>query len=235
MTLAPGQRGSLTAYGQLAPSIAPSGTALRGVPGQEQPMRFVPPGVSHFVEAPSRQKSPAAEASRLHASPGGQRLETDLQPDRGRISFSELASQNGVREWTDEIFDDRWVLRSDEMLNVDPRRRSVITVSPSLTSSAWYNDAQARAQETYARAQAQTSQATVSQTQDVFVGTILDRRARSHRSKVTGQDVGQSRNELAAYTARISLDSHKVGSKTRKSIFYGLVDFLRRLNVNTLT
>lgn len=235
MTLAPGQRGSLTAYGQLAPSIAPSGTALRGVPGQEQPTRFVPPGVNHFVESPSRQKAPAPEASRLDAPQGGQLVETDLQPNRGRISFSELASQNGVRKWTDEIIDDRWVLRSDEMLNVDPRRRSVITVSPTLTSSAWYNDAQARAQEACAHAQAQTSQATVRQMQDVFVGTILDRRARSHCSKVTGQDVSQSHNELAAYTARISLDSRKVKSKTRTTIFYGLVEFLRRLNLNILT
>lgn len=228
MKLAPGQRGSLTAYGQLASSIAPSGMALRSVHGQQQPTCLSSTTGNDSLKG---QRS-AAESSRRDASQGGQRLQANPQPDRGRISFSDLASQNGVRKWTDETFDDRWVLRSDEMWNVDPRRRSVITVSPSPKSSAWYTDAHTRTQEAYARAQARTvsvPRPTARQMQDVFFGTLWDRRARSSR-KFTGQDAGQPNNALAAYAARLSLNSPQVGSRTLTPTLYGLVNFSGRLN-----
>lgn len=228
MKLSSGQRGSLTAYGQPASSIAPSGMASRSVHGQQQPIRLS----STIGNDSLKGQRSAAESSRLDASQGGQQLQANPQPDRGRISFSDPTLQNEVREWTDEIFDDRWVLRSDEMWNVDPRRRSVRTVSPSPKSSAWDTDAHIQAQEASTRAQAQivpVPRPTARQVQDVFFGTLLDRRARSSR-KFTGQDAGQPNNALPAYAARLSLNSPKVGSKTLTPILYGLVKFSGRLN-----
>lgn len=211
MTLAPGQRGSLTAYGQFASSIPSSDAALRGVPAQEQSMHLLPQGVNHPLEGPSRQRTSAAEASQLDAPRGGRLPQANPQSNRSRISFSDLASQKGVRKWNDEVFDDRWVLRSDEMWNVDPRRRSVITVSPSPKSSVWCTDAQVRAQ-------VQAAQVQSSRVQDTFFGTILDRRAHSHHRKVTGKDGGQSPRAVAAL---VDLNAPQVRKRTLKPIIYG--------------
>lgn len=236
VTLAPGQRGSLTAYGQLASSTFPSDSALRGFNGHEQPMSSLSRGVDHPLEGLPRQRTAAAEASQQDAHQDGQLLQANLQLDRGRISFSDLASQRGLRKWTDEIFDDRWVLRPDEMWNVDPRRRSVVTVSPSPKSSLWCTDAQIRAQEAYAHAQAQAeAQAQFRQTQNSFVGTILDRRARSRYRKVTAQDVSKSHGAVAAYAARVGLNSPQARSRNLTPIFYGLVKPLCRLILIMLT
>lgn len=235
MTLAPGQQGNLTAYGQLASRTAPSGVSLRGIPGQENSIHLLPPGANHSLEGPSRQTASAAEASQLNAPRGEQLLQVNAPPDKGRISFSDLASQKGARKWADEIFDDRWVLRSDEMWNFDLRRRSIFTLSPSPKSSVGYTDAQAGAQEAHAQTQAQAAQAQSRQMQDVFVGTILDRRARSHGRKVTGQDVGQSRGAPAAYAARVGLHPPVVRPRTLAPVLYGLVKLLSRLNSIVLT
>lgn len=170
--------------------------------------------MDHSLQGHSQQTIPAAEASRLGANQG--------EHIPGRMSFSDLAMQKGVRTWSEEIFDDRWVLRSNEMWNVDPRRRSVITVSPSPTSSVLCADAQVQSQEANARTQAQAGQVNFRQTQDIFFGTILDRRTRSHCRKVTGQDVCQSRSALAAYAASVGPDSPKV-KPTLARVFYGLV------------
>lgn len=225
MTLAPGQRGSLTAYGQFTSSIPSSDAALRGVPGQEQPMHLLPPGMNHPLERPSRQRISGAEASQLDAPQGGRLVQANPQSNRSRISFSDLASQKGVRKWSDEIFDDRWVLRSDEMWNVDPRRRSVITVSPSPKSSLWCTDDQVRAQ-------AQATQAQSRRVQDMFVGTILDRRAHLHHRKVTGKDGSQSHRAVAA---RVGLNAPQVRKRTLEPILYGLVNVLSRLKLVILT
>lgn len=222
--------------------MAPSSIANRGVPGQGQ-HDLLPPSVDHSLEGSSRQRTSAAEASQVDAPQGGQLLQANPQPHRGRISFSDLASQKGVRKWTDEIFDDRWVLRSDEMWNVDPRRRSVITIPTSPKSSEWYTDTQARAQQAYARAQSQLTQARATHAQaangrsrnvqDVFAGTILNRRrARSNGRKFTGQEVRQSHGVLAT---RVGLDLPKVRSRTFTPIVYGLVILLSQLCLNTLT
>ena len=245
MTLAPGQRGSLTAYGQLASSIAPSSIANRGVPGQGQ-HDLLQTSIDHSLEGSPRQRASAAEASQVNASHGGQLLQYNTQSQRGRISFSDLASQMGVKKWTDEIFDDRWVLKPDEMWNVDPRRRSVITIPTPPKSGEWNTaDTQARAQQAHSCAQSQAAQAQAAQAQfthgqvaqgrfrnvqDVFAGTILDRRlARLNRRNFTGQDVGRSHGFSAA---RVGLDLPKVRSR---NIVYRLVMLLRQLCVNTLT
>ncbi|MCJ1466219.1 hypothetical protein MMC07_004838 [Pseudocyphellaria aurata] len=213
VTLAPGQRGSLTAYGQLASSADHPGIALRGVPGRENPLHRLPTGVDRTLEGQSQQPASAAEASGLGVN--------QAQQLPSRMSFSDLAMEKGVRTWSEKIFDDRWVLRSDEMWNVDPHRRSVMTVSPSPTSTLFCVDAQVQTQEANARAQAQAAQVNVPQTQDMLFETILHRRNRSHRSKVMGQDVNQSCRALAAYAASVGLGSPKIKPRTLTRVFYG--------------
>ena len=45
-------------------------------------------------------------------------------------TFTESAAYQGIREWNNSVFDDRWLLKPDEMWKLDSRRASVVTVSP---------------------------------------------------------------------------------------------------------
>lgn len=63
--------------------------------------------------------------------PTQQSSHTYQQPVTGPISFPELARKEGAREWNSSVFDNRWLLRPEEMFNIDPSRQSVMTISPT--------------------------------------------------------------------------------------------------------
>ena len=45
-------------------------------------------------------------------------------------SFSQLAEDQGIEDWNNSVFDDRWLLQPEEIWNLGAHRDSVITVSP---------------------------------------------------------------------------------------------------------
>ena len=49
--------------------------------------------------------------------------------------FDELASQQGHRPWNRTDFDDRWLLQSGEVWNIDPRTRSTRNIAPDSVAS----------------------------------------------------------------------------------------------------
>lgn len=59
--------------------------------------------------------------------PAQQSSHTHQQPVTGPISFPELASKEGARVWNPSVFDDRWLLKPEEMFYAGPGRQSVMT------------------------------------------------------------------------------------------------------------
>ena len=49
-------------------------------------------------------------------------------------TFAQLAQEQGFRNWNNIVFDDRWLLRPEEMYRIDTRCKSPLRVSPEQTS-----------------------------------------------------------------------------------------------------
>lgn len=45
-------------------------------------------------------------------------------------NFPQLAEHRGIHDWNNSVFDDRWLLKPEEIWNLSTRRESAITVSP---------------------------------------------------------------------------------------------------------
>jgi len=53
-----------------------------------------------------------------------------------RNRFDHQAQSQGARAWNTTDFDDRWLLQSDEIWNIDPASRSTTTMAPDAVPSS---------------------------------------------------------------------------------------------------
>ena len=78
--------------------------------------------------------SPFSSEADIHPSSGvplnqsGSTMPTTTLPQHA--NFSQLAEHQGIYEWNNSVFDDRWLLQPEEVWNLEARRDSAITISP---------------------------------------------------------------------------------------------------------
>ena len=78
--------------------------------------------------------SPFSSEADIHISSGvplnqsGSTMPTTTLPQHA--NFSQLAEHQGIHDWNNSVFDDRWLLQPEEIWNLEARRDSAITVSP---------------------------------------------------------------------------------------------------------
>ena len=78
--------------------------------------------------------SPFSSEADIHPSSGvpldqfGSTMPTATLPQHA--NFSQLAEHQGIHDWNNSVFDDRWLLQPEEIWNLEARRDSAITVSP---------------------------------------------------------------------------------------------------------
>ena len=86
---------------------------------------FTPGGISD---------SPFSSEAEIHPSSGvplnqsDNTMPTTTLPQNA--NFPQLAETQGIHNWNNSVFDDRWLLQPEEIWNLEARRESVITVSP---------------------------------------------------------------------------------------------------------
>ena len=153
VTLDPEQRRSLTSHRAFIPSLGPtrdrysrgdiqaaeSLTTLRSARGSST--------LSHSHQRPSFNKmdrnmsthagindSPFSSEAEIHPSSGVLLNQTDSTMPTTTLpqnaNFPQLAEHQGIHDWNNSVFDDRWLLQPEEIWNLAARRESVITVSP---------------------------------------------------------------------------------------------------------
>lgn len=87
--------------------------------------------------------SPPSSDAEIHPSAGASLEKLDGTADRKMqhqtSTFPQLAKLEGIREWNNSVWDDRWLLKPEEMWNIDGRRQSVLTVSPERQPSGHNN------------------------------------------------------------------------------------------------
>lgn len=78
--------------------------------------------------------SPFSSEADIHPSSGVPLNQADNTMPTTTLSqnanFPQLAEHQGIHDWNNSVFDDRWLLQPEEIWNVAARRESVITVSP---------------------------------------------------------------------------------------------------------
>lgn len=153
VTLDPKQRGSLTSHGAFIPSSAPPrdshnrgdiqaaeflttlrharGSSTRGHHHKGPSFNTIGPNTS----TPTRTNdSPFSSEAEIHPSSGvplnqaDNTMPTTTLPQN--TNFPQLAESQGIHNWNNSVFDDRWLLQPEEIWNLEARRESVITVSP---------------------------------------------------------------------------------------------------------
>ena len=78
--------------------------------------------------------SPFSSEADIHPSSGvplnqsGNTMPTTTLPQHA--NFSQLAEHQGIHDWNNSVFDDRWLLQPEEIWSLETRRDSAITVSP---------------------------------------------------------------------------------------------------------
>ena len=78
--------------------------------------------------------SPFSSEADIHPSSGvplnqsGGTMPTTTLPQHA--NFSQLAEYQGIHDWNNSVFDDRWLLQPEEIWKLEARRDSAITVSP---------------------------------------------------------------------------------------------------------
>ena len=78
--------------------------------------------------------SPFSSEAEIHPSSGvplnrsDSTMPTTTLPQRA--SFSQLAERQGIHDWNNSVFDDRWLLQPEEIWNMEGRRDSATTASP---------------------------------------------------------------------------------------------------------
>ena len=78
--------------------------------------------------------SPFSSEADIHPSSGvplnqsGSTMPTTTLPQHA--NFSQLAEHQGIHDWNNSVFDDRWLLQPEEIWNLEARRNSAVTISP---------------------------------------------------------------------------------------------------------
>ena len=78
--------------------------------------------------------SPFSSEANVHPSSGvplnqsSSTMPTTTLPQH--TNFSQLAEHQGIDDWNNNVFDDRWLLQPEEIWNLEARRESAVTVSP---------------------------------------------------------------------------------------------------------
>lgn len=157
MTLVPGQLGNLSTYGIFGPSASIKGTNQAGhtegdiqaahslgslriagdtsaLNGEHNlPLHNTMPHYSRY-QPPRVDESPFSSDAEIHPSGGvplyGSDDTVSSSTQHQTHTFEQLASDQGIREWNNGVFDNRWLLQPEEMWKTDARRKSVLTVSP---------------------------------------------------------------------------------------------------------
>lgn len=101
------------------------------------PVRNIMP--RHLRYQPPRvDESPFSSDSEIYASGGVPLNRSDnmsfSSTQHQTRTFAELAAEQGIREWNNGVFDDRWLLHPEEMWKTDARRKSVLTIPPDRPS-----------------------------------------------------------------------------------------------------
>ena len=79
--------------------------------------------------------SPFSSDAEIHPSSGVSLNQSDntipTTTQSQKASFSQLAEHQGIHDWNNTVFDDRWLLKPEEIWNLSARRRdSVDSISP---------------------------------------------------------------------------------------------------------
>lgn len=83
--------------------------------------------------------SPFSSEAEIHPSSGvplkqsDNTIPTTTLPQNA--NFPQLAQHQGIHDWNNSVFDDRWLLQPEEIWNLAARPESVITVSPERRAS----------------------------------------------------------------------------------------------------
>ena len=146
------KHGSLTSHGAFLPPSAPvrdiygrrdiqaaeSLTTLRNAPG--------PSTLGHHQMNTSFNKM-ALNTARARTSDSPFSSEAEIHPSSGvplnqsdstmptttlpqHANFTQLAENQGIHDWNNSVFDDRWLLQPEEIWNLEVRRDSVTSPSP---------------------------------------------------------------------------------------------------------
>ena len=154
LTLDPKQRANLRSHGALIPSSVHSrNTYNRGDinPAKSPTTLCNTRGSSllgHCHDRPSSDRmgrdtsthaptndSPFSSDAEIHPSSGVSLDQSDntipTTTLSQKASFSQLAEHQGIHDWNNTVFDDRWLLKPEEVWNLSARRRdSVDSISP---------------------------------------------------------------------------------------------------------
>lgn len=83
--------------------------------------------------------SPFSSEAEIHPSSGVPLNQSDnIVPNTTlpqNTNFSQLAEHQGIHDWNNSVFDDRWLLKPEEIWNLEARRESVTTISPERLAS----------------------------------------------------------------------------------------------------
>ena len=78
--------------------------------------------------------SPFSSEAEIHPSSGVPLNQSDITMPTTTLpqhaNFSQLAEHQGIHNWNNSVFDDRWLLQPEEIWTSEDRRDSAITVSP---------------------------------------------------------------------------------------------------------
>ena len=147
------KHGSLTSHGAFLPPSAPtrdsgnrgdiqaaeSFTTLRNAPGtstvghhqKDRMFNQMGPNVSTHA---GTNDSPFSSEAEIHPSSGVPLNQTDSTMPTTTLpqhaNFSQLAEHQGIHDWNNSVFDDRWLLQPEEIWNLKARRESALSVSP---------------------------------------------------------------------------------------------------------
>ena len=147
VTLNPKQRNSLTSHGTLSRDnfnrsdiqAAESLTTLRNARGSS--------ALDHHHNGTSFDKVGGKVSTHTDANDSPFSSEAEIYPSSGvplsqsnssmptttlpqNANFPQLAEHRGIHDWNNSVFDDRWLLKPEEIWNLSTRRESTITVSP---------------------------------------------------------------------------------------------------------
>ena len=134
--MAPGQLGNLTTYGALAPSTHPSevsGEKCDSSSGDDLgDLPFTPISARGKSNPNSTMTTPGLNQWPNHDHSGGVSLYGITSQTK---TFTELSREQGLRDWNNEEFDNRWMLQADELRKRDDSRLSTLNISPEGRSS----------------------------------------------------------------------------------------------------
>ena len=153
VTLDAKKRGSLTTYGAFLPSSASTRDsnhrgdvqAAESLTSLRNPLALSTLGNhcknTSFTRMDQKKPtqarindSPFSSEADIHSSSGVPLHQSDSTMPTTTLpqhaSFSQLAEHQGINDWNNSVFDDRWLLQPEEIWNLEIRRDSAVTVSP---------------------------------------------------------------------------------------------------------